>query len=161
MKIPDTGDIAPAFCLPDMDGRRICLEDFTGRWLVLYFYPKDNSSGCTLEAKDFSAETVSFGGLGAEVVGISPDSPESHRKFIQIQGLGIRLLSDQDKTVLEAYGVWKTKKLYGREYMGVERSTFLVGPDGRIAAAWRKVKVKGHAEEVRARLAELVAARDR
>lgn len=161
MDRPDTGDVAPAFCLPDMDGAVTCLKDFAGRWVAVYFYPKDNSSGCTLEAKDFSAQTDSFGKLGARVIGISPDSPESHRRFAHKQDLNITLLSDQEKTVLEAYGVWKMKKLYGREFMGVERSTFLIGPDGRIAALWRKVKVKGHAGEVRARLAELAASHDR
>ena len=132
------------------------LEDYKGRWVVLYFYPRDNTPGCTLEAVEFTGLLPEFEKLGAVVVGVSPDSEESHRRFREKHGLGIALISDPEHTLAERFGVWKLKKNYGREYYGIERSTFILVPAGRVAAEWRKVKVRGHAEEVLARLRELV-----
>lgn len=146
---------APSFCLPSADGKQICLEDFKGRWVVLYFYPKDNTSGCTMEAKDFSEHIEEFDELGAVVIGISPDSPRSHERFIDKHGLKVLLLSDESKEVLKKYGVWQLKKMYGREYYGVVRSTFLIDDKGNIVHEWRKVKVKGHVEEVLKKLKEV------
>ncbi len=149
---------APDFCLPDADEETVCLADLAGRYAVVYFYPKDNSSGCTLEARSFSDEMEAFSRLDTPVFGVSPDSAGSHKRFIAKHGLAVRLLSDPDHRAIEAYGAWVLKKLYGREYMGVERSTFIIDPEGSIAAVWRKVKVKGHAAEVLARLEALKAA---
>ncbi len=142
------GSTAPDFTLPDQDGTLRSLDDFSGSWLVLYFYPKDNTSGCTLEAVDFTTRAGDFKKLNAAVAGISPDSHASHRKFIDKHGLGITLLSDSDRKVLKQYGVWQIKKLYGKESYGVVRSTFLIDPEGTIRHVWEKVKVKGHVEEV-------------
>ena len=141
------GDAAPDFELP-AEGGRVRLKDHLGRKVVLYFYPKDDTSGCTRQAVGFSALKRAFADAGAEILGISPDSPASHAAFKAKHGLGIALASDEDKAALRAYGVWVEKSMYGRRYMGVERTTFLIGPDGRIARVWRKVKVPGHAEEV-------------
>jgi peroxiredoxin Q/BCP len=116
--------------------------------VVLYFYPKDDTSGCTAEAKDFTCLLDEFGRAGATVVGVSPDSVESHRKFKSKFDLGVRLVADEEKAAAHAYGVWAEKSLYGRKYMGVDRSTFLIDKAGRIARSWRKVRVPGHAEEV-------------
>lgn len=150
----DIGDAAPQFCLPGMDEREVCLDDFKGKWLVLYFYPKDNTSGCTREAVDFTLALPTLNSLGAEVLGISRDSPASHKKFIEKHGLGIKLASDADHKVTEAYGAWALKKMYGKESYGVVRSTFLIDPQGKVAHAWKKVSVKGHAEAVAERLRE-------
>ncbi len=149
------GDKAPAFCLPNQDEEEVCLRDLQGSWIVLYFYPKDNTPGCTTEACEFTAALPDFSGLGATILGVSPDSPRKHRNFIEKKELGITLLSDEEKEVCEAYGVWQLKKNYGREYMGVVRSTFIIDPDGEIAAVWEKVRVKGHVEAVKEKLAEL------
>jgi peroxiredoxin Q/BCP len=146
------GEPVPDFCLPDKEKNRTCLGGFTGRWVVLYFYPKDNTSGCALEALDFTAARGEFEKLGAVVLGVSPDLPESHCRFADKHGLDITLLSDHDHAVLEQYGVWQKKKLYGREFWGVVRSTFIVDPEGRLRHRWRKVK--GHVHEVRAKLRE-------
>jgi len=151
------GDTVPDFCLPNQDEEEICLRDIKGRWIVLYFYPKDNTPGCTTEACDFTAALPDFEGLNAIVLGVSPDSPKKHRNFIEKKELKITLLSDEEKEVCEMFGVWQLKKNYGREYMGVVRSTFIIDPDGKIAAKWEKVKVKGHAEEVKAKLEALQA----
>ncbi len=150
------GDQVPAFCLPNQDEEEVCLRDLQGAWIVLYFYPKDNTPGCTTEACEFTAALPDFSGLGAMILGVSPDSPKKHRSFIEKKELGITLLSDEEKEVCEAYGVWQLKKNYGREYMGVARSTFIIDPDGKIAAVWEKVRVKGHVEAVKEKLAELV-----
>ena len=139
------GDPAPDFALPDADGNIVRLSNSRGRFAVVYFYPKDDTSGCTKEALDFSALNAEFAKLDTGVFGISPDSVKSHGKFRDKHALGLTLLSDEQKAVIEAYGAWTQKKMYGREYMGVERSTFLIGPDGKIAACWRGVKVPGHA----------------
>lgn len=142
------GTKAPDFQLPDAQGKTLRLSALKGHPVVVYFYPKDDTSGCTAEAKGFSCLIDDFKKAGAEVIGISPDSPESHAKFQDKYDLGVRLLSDQERKAAEAYGVWVEKSMYGRKYMGVERSTFLVDGDGTIARSWRKVKVPGHAEEV-------------
>jgi len=150
------GDKAPDFCLPNQDEEEVCLRDLQGAWIVLYFYPKDNTPGCTTEACEFTAALPDFSGLGATILGVSPDSPKKHRNFIEKKELGITLLSDEEKEVCTAYGVWQLKKNYGREYMGVVRSTFIIDPDGKVAAVWEKVRVKGHVEAVKEKLAELV-----
>jgi peroxiredoxin Q/BCP len=153
-KDPFIGKKAPSFCLPDAQRTRICLESFKGKWVVLYFYPRDNTPGCTLEAMQFNASLEKFADIGAQVIGVSADSPESHRKFAQKHDLSILLLSDEDHTVLKAYDAWKPKTMYGREFFGTQRDTFLIDPDGMIVAVWRKVSPKGHAEEVKAVLLE-------
>ena len=149
------GDKAPEFCLPDAEKGQVCLKDHRGKWVVLYFYPKDNTKGCTMEALEFTAAEDDFNARGAVVIGVSPDSPESHTKFIEKHDLGITLLSDTEKEILTGYGVWQKKKMYGREYMGVVRSTFLIDPEGKIAYIWPKVKVAGHADAVMEKLVEL------
>jgi peroxiredoxin Q/BCP len=142
------GDPAPELGLPDEAGETVSLKDLRGQTVVLYFYPKDNTEGCTLEAKEFSERMKSFARAGAAVIGVSPDSPRSHEKFKSKHELSVRLVSDADKQAVNAYGVWVEKSMYGRKYMGVERATFLIGPDGKIARIWRKVSPKGHAEDV-------------
>ena len=142
------GDKAPDFKLPDAHGNLVCLSELKGKKVVLYFYPKDDTSGCTIEAKDFSCLVDDFHKHGAVVLGMSPDSPKSHGKFVSKHDLKVGLVADEDKSTLQAYGVWVEKSMYGRKYMGVERSTFLIGEDGTIREAWRNVKVPGHAEEV-------------
>jgi peroxiredoxin Q/BCP len=122
----EIGSAVPMFCLPDLAGKQECLRDFEGKWVVLYFYPKDNTSGCTREAMDFSERLAEFEKLNAAVIGISPDSPASHQKFVEKHNLRVLLLSDERHEVADAYGVWKLKRLYGKEYYGVERTTFLI-----------------------------------
>lgn len=151
------GNEAVLFCLSDADEKKVCLNDYLGKWIVLYFYPKDNTSGCTLEAINFTQEIQKFRNLNTEIVGISPDSPKSHCAFRDKHDLKVTLLSDPDHLVLKQYGVWVLKKMYGREYYGVERSTFIIDPEGVIAAAWRKVKVEGHIQEVIVKLKNLQA----
>jgi thioredoxin-dependent peroxiredoxin len=141
------GDMAPDFVLPGVDGRPVRLKDFAGRKLVLYFYPKDDTSGCTKQAVDFNALRAEFAKAGTEILGISPDSEASHAKFRKKYDLALPLASDEAKDTLNAYRVWTQKSMYGRKYMGVERTTFLI-KDGKIARTWRKVSVPGHAEEV-------------
>lgn len=149
---PKIGDHAPEFSLPGSDGRTLTLGGFAGSKLVLYFYPKDDTSGCTLESMDFNRLRSAFEAKGALVVGVSPDSPKSHDKFKAKHGLSLDLVSDEEKSMLAAYGVWVEKSMYGRKYMGVERSTFLIDSSGIITNIWSKVKVAGHAEEVLAAL---------
>jgi peroxiredoxin Q/BCP len=144
----EVGDKAPEFQLPADDGSLVKLAKLKGRLIVLYFYPKDDTSGCTREAKDFTDLAPAFAKAGAEVYGISPDSVKSHDKFRCKHGLAVRLLSDEEKTAATAYGVWVEKSMYGKKYMGVERSTFLVDGKGKLAGIWRKVSVPDHAEEV-------------
>ncbi|NQT25442.1 thioredoxin-dependent thiol peroxidase [candidate division KSB1 bacterium] len=144
----ETGKPAPEFCLPNSDGQSVCLKDLIGQWIVLYFYPKDNTSGCTLEAIAFTQQIQAFTDVRTIVLGVSPDSQKSHCNFRDKHDLKVTLLSDPEKEVLQLYGVWVKKSMYGREYMGVERSTFLIDPNGVIAAVWKKVKVKGHVEAV-------------
>ena len=149
------GSEAPNFCLPNQDGEEVCLEDHRGKWVVLYFYPKDNTKGCTLEALDFTLNKAALEAMGATVLGVSPDSVESHEGFCMKHNLTITLLSDTEHEVLKKYGVWQLKKMYGREFHGVVRSTFLIDPEGRIAHEWRKVSVDGHVDAVKEKLAEL------
>jgi peroxiredoxin Q/BCP len=144
----EEGMSAPDFELPDADGKPVKLSALRGRLIVVYFYPKDDTSGCTAEAKDFTCIAGAFAKAGADVLGISPDSPASHRKFKEKHGLGVRLLSDEARGAAEAYGVWVEKSMYGRKYMGVERATFLIDRDGKVARSWRNVRVPGHAEDV-------------
>ncbi len=148
------GDKAPDFCLPDKDNQEVCLKDFKGKNTIVYFYPADNTPGCTTEAIGFTDILPEFQKLDATVIGVSPDSPESHAKFIEKKKLKVILLSDENKNVLKKYGVWGLKKFKGKTYTGVIRSTFLVDPEGKIAYIWPKVSVKGHAEEVKNKLAE-------
>ncbi len=144
----DIGDAAPDFALPADDGRSVSLSGSRGKTTVLYFYPKDDTSGCTAEAIAFNALRSKFDAAGALVLGVSPDSAASHAKFKRKHDLELTLAADETRATLEAYGVWREKSMYGRKYMGVERTTLLIGPDGRIARVWRKVKVPGHAAEV-------------
>ena len=144
----EEGDKAPGFDLPTESGETLALSSLKGKLVVLYFYPKDDTSGCTAEAKDFSRLAPDFRKAGVEVIGVSPDSVASHQKFRKKYDLTIRLAADADKAVATAYGVWVEKSMYGRKYMGVERSTFLIDGKGRVAKSWRKVKVPGHAEDV-------------
>ncbi len=147
-KKPGPGDKAPDFKLPDDSGMIRTLKSFSGKKLVLYFYPKDDTTGCTKEAIEFNGLKRDFEKAGAVVVGVSPDSTASHLKFKTKHKLDLDLVSDEAKSVLEAYGVWTEKSMYGRSYMGVERTTFLIGPNGRIAEIWIKVKVPDHAAAV-------------
>jgi len=142
------GDRAPAFSIPADGGGMAALSSFKGKTVVLYFYPKDDTSGCTREALDFSAKRRAFSGAGAVVIGVSKDSPASHDKFKAKHELGVILGSDMETSVAEAYGVWVEKSMYGRKYMGMERATFLIDPKGVIRKVWRKVKVPGHVEDV-------------
>ncbi|MDZ7814457.1 MAG: thioredoxin-dependent thiol peroxidase [Planctomycetota bacterium] len=153
--MPEKGAKAPDFTLKDQNGDEHSLADFAGKWLVLYFYPKDNTPGCTTEAKDFNDAMAEIERMGAKVVGVSPDSVKSHSNFCSKYDLDLILLSDPDKQVLSDYGAWQKKKMYGREYMGVQRSTVLIDPEGRVAGVWPKVRVKGHVEEVSKTLSEL------
>jgi len=145
---PLVGKSAPPFCLPDAGGREVCLETFRGKWVVLYFYPRDNTPGCTLEAIQFSKALEEFASRGAQVIGVSIDSPESHEKFAERHDLTVLLLSDPDHHVIAAYDAWKPKTFFGKEILGTERDTFLIDPDGQVAEVRRKVSVKGHAEAV-------------
>lgn len=142
------GNKAPAFTLPDSTGKKISLKDFLGKKVVLYFYPKDMTSGCTKEACDFRDSHPDFKKLKAVVLGVSPDSVDSHKKFSEKYELPFTLLSDESKNVLEKYGVWKEKSMYGRKYMGVERTTIIIDENGKIQKIFPKVKVNGHVEEV-------------
>lgn len=143
----EDGEPAPDFELPT-DADSVRLSRLKGQPVVLFFYPKDDTSGCTAEARDFSAINAEMQAAGAAVIGISPDSVASHARFRRKHDLTVTLAADEDKAVARAYGVWVEKSMYGRKYMGVERSTFLIDGTGRVARAWRKVKVPGHAQEV-------------
>jgi peroxiredoxin Q/BCP len=146
--MPEIGDPAPDFALPRDGGGTLSLGDLSGKAVVLYFYPRDDTSGCTTEALDFTARAEAFDQAGAVVVGVSKDSVAKHDKFRDKHGLGVILLSDEAGDVCERYGVWAEKKMYGKTFMGIERTTFLIDPEGVIRAVWRKVKVKGHADDV-------------
>ena len=141
------GDRAPAITVTASDGSSVNLGS-PGRPLVLYFYPKDDTSGCTREAQDFTALATQFANAGVKVIGVSRDPMKSHEKFIGKYGLAVPLVSDEDGRISAAFGTWVQKSMYGRKYMGMERATYLIGPDGRILRAWRKVKVPKHAEDV-------------
>lgn len=148
MARPQVGDLAPDFTLPSDNSDTITLSSLKGKPVVLYFYPKDDTSGCTKEAITFSQLKPEFDKIGARVIGISPDSAEKHAKFRKKHELSVDLAADEDKTALEAYGVWLEKSMYGRKYMGVERTTFLIDAEGHVARIWEKVKVDGHAQTV-------------
>lgn len=149
------GKKAPAFTLQDQDENKVKLSSFLGQWVVLYFYPKDDTPGCTREAIAFTEENPDFNGLDAVVLGVSKDSCQSHRKFIEKHNLGITLLSDPDHAVMEKYGAWGEKKNYGKTTMGTIRSTVLIDPKGVLAYRWPTVKVDGHADAVKKKLKEL------
>ena len=151
------GDLAPEFTLLDANLKKVSLSDFKGKYVILYFYPKDNTPGCTTEAIGFTGILPEFQKLDAEVLGVSPDSPESHAKFIEKKNLKVTLLSDREKEVLKAYGAWGKNMFRGKEYVGVIRSTFLINPEGKIVHIWPKVSVKGHPEEVKSTLKKLKA----
>ena len=142
------GDLAPQFTLPGNADSSISLSDYAGKNIVLYFYPKDDTPGCTTEAKDFTSMASDFEAANTVVIGMSKDTPAKHDKFIAKHDLSVLLASDEDGDVLESYGVWVEKNMYGRKYMGIQRATFLIGADGTIKNIWPKVKVKGHAEDV-------------
>lgn len=146
---------APNFCLLNQDNKKICLKDFRNNWVVLYFYPKDNSKSCTLEALDFTNNLQNLQELDTIILGVSPDLVKSHKNFAQKHNLKFMLLSDPEHEILEKYGAWQLKKMYGKEHMGVIRSTFIINPEGYIEKEWKKVRVKGHVEEVKQKLLEL------
>ena len=146
--MPEEGSKAPNFKLKNQNGETISLSDFKGKNVVLYFYPKDDTSGCTAEACSFRDDFPKFEKTDAVILGVSPDSVESHKKFEQKYKLNFNLLSDEKKEILQKYEVWKEKNMYGRKYMGVERTTYIIGPEGKIKKIFRKVKVSGHNKEV-------------
>ena len=154
----DSGDSIPDLPIVLSSGRAARLSDYQGRWLALYFYPKDSTPGCTMEALDFTALLPEFRRLGAEVLGVSRDSLQSHQNFCSKQGLGFDLVSDTDQALCDAFGVIREKNMYGRKVPGIERSTFLIGPRGVVRQSWRKVRVPGHARDV---LDALAAAQSR
>ena len=154
-QLPAIAQPAPAFSATNQDDKALSLSDFQGSWLILYFYPKDNTPGCTTEAIDFSQKQAEWENLNIKVLGVSPDSVKSHCKFIEKHSLVLQLLSDPDHQVAESYGVWGLKKFMGKEYMGIVRSTFLIDPSGNIAYVWPSVKVKGHVELVLSKVKEL------
>jgi peroxiredoxin Q/BCP len=153
----EIGKKAPEFCLPNQDDVEICLRDLRGKWIILYFYPKDNTPGCSTEACEFTEAEPEFSDLDAIILGVSADSTKKHRNFIEKKDLGITLLSDESTQMMQEYGVWQLKKNYGREYMGIVRTTLIIDPDGNVAEIWEKVRVKEHVAKVKARLAELQA----
>lgn len=153
----EIGDKAPEFCLPNQDDVEICSRDLKGKWIVLYFYPKDSTPGCTTEACEFTEAMPQFGSMDAIILGVSADSTKRHRNFIEKQNLSITLLSDESTEMMQEYGVWQLKKNYGKEYMGIVRSTFIIDPKGVVVASWDKVRVKGHVEAVKEKLAALQA----
>jgi len=144
----EVGDKAPEFSLPDQHGKTVALKSFKGKQVVLYFYPKDDTPGCTKESCDFRDVESQIVRAGAVIVGVSMDGQDSHQKFIKKYGLPFPLLSDEDAAISKSYGVYKEKNMYGRKYWGIERSTFVIDPAGKLKAVFRKVKVDGHADEV-------------
>jgi len=151
----EVGSKVPDFCLPNQDEEEICFRDIKGKWVVLYFYPKDNTPGCTTQACDFTEAEPDFSKLDALILGVSPDSPKKHRNFIEKKELKITLLADEEKELCNLFGIWQLKKFMGKEYMGVVRSTFIINPEGNIAALWTKVRVKEHVKIVKEKLQEL------
>lgn len=151
----EIGKKAPAFSLSNQKDETVKLSDFLGKWVALFFYPKDDTPGCTVEACSMSDNLPKFKKIGAEVLGVSPDSAKRHRAFIERKALKINLLADEEKEVCEKYGVWVEKSMYGRKYMGVARTTFIIDPKGVVAHVFEKVKPKDHGEEVAAMVAEL------
>jgi thioredoxin-dependent peroxiredoxin len=151
----EVGSEAPDFCLSNQDDVEICLRDLRGKWIVLYFYPKDSTPGCTTEACEFSEAMDDYDDLGAIILGVSADSTKSHRNFIEKKSLDITLMSDPTTQMMQSYGVWALKKNYGKEYMGVVRSTYIIDPKGIVRAVWTNVKVKEHVLRVKEELAKL------
>lgn len=151
----EIGKKAPAFTLQDQDEKSVKLAEYAGQWIVLYFYPRDDTPGCTVEACDFTNALAAFARLDAIVIGCSADSPASHRKFIEKFKLKLRLLSDPEHRVMSKYGAWGEKMMYGKKTTGVIRSTVLIDPEGKVAYHWAKVQAKGHATKVREKLTEL------
>lgn len=149
------GEKAPDFCLKNQDGEEVCLMELAGKWIVLYFYPKDNTPGCTLEAIFFSRALEDFTKANTEIYGVSADSCQSHQKFRNKHDITIQLLSDDSHGVMEKYGAWDEKKMYGKSFLGIKRSTFIIDPEGIIRHVWPNVKVKGHSDAVKQRLIEL------
>lgn len=148
----DVGAVAPSFSLPDESGTTHTLAQYAGRWIVIYFYPKDDTPGCTVEACGFRDASADFKKRGAVVLGVSPDDAKSHAKFIAKFKLPFTLLADTEQAMCKAFGVWQEKSMYGRRYMGVARTTYLIDPKGKVAARWDKVKVQGHEMEVLAKI---------
>lgn len=148
-------DKAPEFCLPNQDDVEICSRDLQGKWVVLYFYPRDNTPGCTTEACEFTEAAPDFSELDAIILGVSADSTKKHRNFIEKKELGITLLSDEDTSMMQEYRVWQLKKNYGKEYMGIVRTTFIINPDGVVKALFPKVRVKEHVAKVKVELERL------
>ena len=146
---------APAFCLPNQDDVEICLRDLKGKWVVLYFYPRDNTPGCTTEACEFTEAAPDFSDLDAIILGVSADTTKKHRSFIEKKELGITLLSDEDTSMMQEYGVWQLKKNYGKEYMGIVRTTLIINPDGVVKGLFEKVRVKEHVAKVKVELERL------
>lgn len=144
----ETGDAAPAFSLPDQEGSAVTLDSLRGRWTVLYFYPKDNTPGCTKEACSFRDNHAAIAATGAAVLGVSPDGAASHKRFAEQHTLPFTLLADEDHALASAYGAWGIKKQYGREYEGLIRSTFVIDPEGNIAKVWRSVRTDRHGADV-------------
>jgi peroxiredoxin Q/BCP len=157
----ETGDLAPDFELHDQGGDLFRLSDQQGKRVVLFFYPRDNTPGCTREATEFTAAAHEFAALGTTVVGISPDSPQSHQRFRNKYDIDLTLISDPDHSAMEPYGVWRQKKLYGRSFLGVVRSTFLINEDGDVAAVWRNVRVAGHVDKVLQAVKDLAARKEK
>jgi peroxiredoxin Q/BCP len=153
--VPADGDAAPDFTLPSDDGQEISLKSLRGKNVVLYFYPKDDTPGCTTESCDFRDRIKDFGKLDAVVLGVSKDNLKKHARFREKYSLNFPLLSDEEGEICAKYGVWKEKSMYGKKYMGIERSTFLIDRKGKIAKSWRKVSITGHAENVRQEAAKL------
>lgn len=151
----EIGNKLENFCLPNENSQIISLTDFRGKWIILYFYPKDNTPGCTTQACDFSENIINFEKLDAVVLGVSPDTARKHSNFITKYDLKITLLADINKELCQKFGLWKKKKFMGKEYMGVERTTFLISPDGNLAFKWENVKVKDHIYDIKLKLEEL------
>lgn len=158
MSTLNIGDAAPDFTLPTDGGGEITLSDLRGQKVVIYFYPKDNTPGCTTESCEFNDALPNFKGLNAQILGVSKDSVKKHDNFKAKYGFNFPLVSDEEGVALDAFGVWKEKSMYGKTFMGIERSTFLIDEDGKIARVWRKVKVKGHVEEVQQAAQDLAQA---
>jgi len=155
MTVLEVGKKAPNFELPNQDEKIKNIENYNGKWLVTYFYPRDDTPGCTVEAQEFTEELDNFTNENAVIVGVSPDNAAKHCKFINKHELGVELLADTEKTMLSDYGVWQEKKMYGKTYMGVVRTTYLIDPNGLVAEVWTKVKARGHAKSVLERLKEI------
>ena len=155
MTYPTLNSKAPDFSLPDQNNKQTSLKNFKGKWVVLYFYPKDDTPGCTVEAIDFTNGYDDFKKLNTVIVGVSPDNNKSHCTFIEKHKLKVTLLSDTEKKILKAYGVWQEKSMYGRKYMGVARTTFLIDPSGKVVHVWEKVSVSGHMDDVKKKVMEL------